>query len=62
MITSASFKKSPLKFYLLVFALSIPFWLIGAENSKHTSLSSLIRHQSHGLLLVTSFASSCTHI
>ncbi len=30
MNTSASFKKSPLQFFVLVFALSIPFWLIGA--------------------------------
>jgi len=26
----ASLKKSPLKFYILVFALSVPFWLFGA--------------------------------
>ena len=30
MNTGASSKKSPLKFFLLVFALSIPFWVIGA--------------------------------
>jgi len=28
--TSASRSRSPLKFFLLVFVLSIPFWLIGA--------------------------------
>ena len=34
MNTSELFKKSIIRFYLLVFALSIPFWLIGvmAEN------------------------------
>lgn len=30
MNADTSLKKSPLKFYLLVFALSIPFWLFGA--------------------------------
>jgi len=30
MNTGASSKKSPLKFFILVFALSIPFWVIGA--------------------------------
>lgn len=30
MNTSASFKRSSIKFFLLVFALSIPFWLVGA--------------------------------
>jgi len=31
-------KKSPLKFVLLVFALSIPFWFIGAGGAKLTNL------------------------
>jgi len=30
MNTSASFKTSPLKFFLLVFIISAPFWLMGA--------------------------------
>lgn len=30
MNTSASLKKSPLTFFVLVFALSLPFWLLGA--------------------------------
>jgi uncharacterized protein len=30
MITSTSLKRSPLTFFVLVFALSVPFWLIGA--------------------------------
>jgi len=30
MDTDASYKKSPLTFYLLLFALSIPFWVFGA--------------------------------
>jgi hypothetical protein len=37
MNTSASLKKSPLKFFVLVFALSLPFWLIGAI-AEHFSI------------------------
>jgi hypothetical protein len=32
--TSRSSKKSPLVFFLLVFVLSIPFWLIGAMTEQ----------------------------
>jgi uncharacterized protein len=32
--TSAPSKRSPLEFFLLVFAFSIPFWLIGAIASQ----------------------------
>jgi uncharacterized protein len=30
MTTGASFRRSPLKFFALIFALSVPFWLVGA--------------------------------
>ena len=30
MDTSASLKRSPLKFFILVFVLALPFWLLGA--------------------------------
>jgi len=30
MITNTSVKRSPLTFFVLVFALSVPFWLLGA--------------------------------
>ncbi|MGB9928591.1 MAG: CPBP family intramembrane glutamic endopeptidase [Methanosarcina sp.] len=34
MNTKASFKKLPVEFFLLVFFLSIPFWLIGSMSQK----------------------------
>ncbi len=37
MNTSASLKRSPLTFFLLVFALSLPFWLLGAI-AEHFSI------------------------
>lgn len=32
MNTSVSLKRSPLKFFVLVFALAIPFWVVGARG------------------------------
>jgi hypothetical protein len=37
MKNSTSFKKSPLKFFVLLFALSLPFWLLGAI-AEHFSI------------------------
>src|SRR5215213_164440 len=34
MNASASLRRSPLRYFLLVFALSIPFWLIGAMAGR----------------------------
>ena len=34
MNTKAAFKRSPLIFYLLIFAISIPFWLLGFITDK----------------------------
>lgn len=34
MNTKAEFKRSPLEFYLLLFAISIPFWLLGFIDDK----------------------------
>ena len=35
--TSAASSRSPVRFFLLVFALSLPFWLIGAIAERRGS-------------------------